>query len=118
MDRWGYYTRWADEERGRARLVPAWLDACILAAIVVSLIGARLLLCAIDQGPLVSCMQTGMPRVLGMSLYCAGLLLGIWAGPKIGLRLHSKALGWLCGALIVVAASAALAWMGFPIGVT
>jgi hypothetical protein len=30
------------------------------------------------------------------------------------LRLHSKGLGWLCGALIVVTVSAALIWMGFP----
>ena len=57
-----------------------------------------------------------MPRVLGISLHSAGLLLGMWAGPRIGLRLHSKELGWLCGALIVVAVSAALAWTGFPIG--
>src|SRR5215213_523791 len=98
MDRWGYYTRWADDERGRARLVPAWVDACILAAIVVSLLGGRLLHCAIEQGPLASCIQAGMPRVVAMSLHCAALLLGIWAGPRIGLRLNNKALGWTCGA--------------------
>jgi hypothetical protein len=55
--------------------------------------------------------------VFGISLHSAALLLGIWAGPRIGLRLHNKGLGWLCGALIVVITSAALIWIGFPIGV-
>ena len=116
MDRWGYYTRWADEERGRARLIPAWIDACILAAIAVSLVGGRVLHCAIEQGPLESCVLTGMPRVLAISLHSAGLLLGIWAGPRVGLRLHSKELGWLGGALIVGGTSMMLIWIGFPIG--
>ena len=115
MDRWGYYTKWADEERGRARLVPAWIDACVLAAIVLSLVGGRLIHCAVEQGPLGSCIQAGMPRLLGISLHSAGLLLGIWAGPRIGLRVHSKELGWLCGAMIVMAISAALMWLGFRI---
>lgn len=57
-----------------------------------------------------------MSRVLAMSLHFAALLLGIWAGPRIGLRLHDKGLGWLCGALIVVAMSAVLIWIAFPIG--
>ena len=117
MDRWAYYTRWADEERDRARLVPAWIDACILAVIVVSVIGGRLLHCTIEQGPLGSCIQAGMPRVLGISLHSAGLLLGIWAGPRIGLWFHSKELGWLCGALVVVITSAVLLRIGFPIGI-
>ena len=117
MDRWGHYTKLADEERDRARLVPAWIDVCVLAGIVVSLTGSRLLLCAIEQGPLGSCMQAGIPRVLGISLHSAGLLLGIWAGPRSGLRLQSTELGWLSGALMVVAVSAALVWIGLPIGV-
>ena len=116
MDRWGYYTRWADEERGRARLVPAWIEACILAAIVASLVGGRLIHGATERGPLGSCVLTGMPGVLAISLHSAGLLLGILAGPRIGLRLHSKELGWLCGVLIVVGFSMMLVWFGFPKG--
>ena len=51
-----------------------------------------------------------------MSLHSAALLLGIWAGPRIGLRLQNKPLGWLCGALIVVVGSTLLAWNGFFLG--
>lgn len=33
---WGYYTKWVEEERGRAHLVPGWVYACILATVVTS----------------------------------------------------------------------------------
>ena len=118
MDRWGYLDRWKEQEKRRARLVPGRVEACILAAVVASLLGGRLLHCLLESGPLGTCIAAGMPRVLAMSLHSAALLLGIWAGPRIGLRLHSKALGWLCGALIVVAISTVLVWIGFPIGGT
>jgi len=51
-----------------------------------------------------------------MSLHSASLLLGVWAGPRIGLRLENKALGWLCGGLLVVVVSGLLMWIGFPVG--
>jgi len=51
-----------------------------------------------------------------MSLHSAALLLGIWAGPRIGLRLQNKPLGLLCGALLVVVVSTALLWIRLPIG--
>lgn len=73
MDRWGYIDWWKKQERRRARLVPGWVEACILALV----------------------------------------LLGIWAGPRIGLRLNTKPLGWLCGALIIVALSCMLVLFGF-----
>ena len=92
MDRWGYYSKWADEERGRARLVPAWIDACILAAIVVSVIGGRLLHCAIEQGPLGSCIQAGMPRVLGISLIAPAFCLEY--GPALGLDIGCTTRNW------------------------
>ena len=55
-------------------------------------------------------------KVLAMSLHSASLLFGILAGPRIGLRLRNKALGWPCGALLVVVVSAALLWIGPPMG--
>ena len=82
----------------------------------VSLVGGRLLYCLIESGPLGTCIAAGVPRVLSMSLHSAALLLGIWAGPRIGFRLESKALGWMCGALLVLVASAALVYLGFHIG--
>jgi hypothetical protein len=111
MDRWGYLDKWKEYERKRARLTPGWVEACILVAVVASLVGGRLLHCAIEVGPLETCIAAGMPRVLAMSMHSAALLLGIWAGPRIGLQF-----GWLCGALLFVIVSAALVWTGFPIG--
>ena len=116
MDRWGYLDKWKEHERKRARLVPGWVEACILAAVVASLFGGRLFHCLIVSEPIGHCLQAGMPRLLAMSLHSASLLLGVWAGPRIGLRLENKALGWLCGGLLVVVVSGLLMWIGFPVG--
>ena len=116
MDRWDHLDKWKEYERRRARLVPGWVETAILMAVVVSLVGGRLLHCLIAAGPLGACMEAGVPRAWAMSLHSAALLLGIWAGPRIGLQLESKALGWLCGALIVVVASATLVSLNFSIG--
>ena len=116
MDRWGYYTRWAEEERRRSRLIPAWVDACIFGLLVVCFVGGRVLHCATLADPFGGCLYDGVPRVLSMSLHSAALLFGIWAGPRIGLRINNSELGWVCGALIVVGISAALVWIGLPIG--
>jgi len=111
MDRWDHLDKWKEYERRRARLVPGWVETAILMAVVVSLVGGRLLHCLIAAGPLGACMEAGVPRAWAMSLHSAALLLGIWAGPRIGLQF-----GWLCGALLFVIVSAALVWTGFPIG--
>jgi hypothetical protein len=87
----------------------------IFAAVVAALFGGRLLACLADAGPLQACMQSGMHRVIAMSLHAASLLFGIWAGPRIGLRLQRYWLGYVCGAGIVLAISAALVWLGLPI---
>ena len=116
MDRWGYLDKWKEYERKRARLIPGWVEAYILAAVVASLLGGQLLHCAIEVEALGTCIAAGMPRVLAMSLHSGALLFGIWAGPRVGLRLESKALGWLCGSLIVLASCTVLVWIGFPIG--
>ncbi len=62
-------------------------------------------------------MQDGMRRVIGMSLHGASLLLGIWVGPRIGLRFQRYWLGYVVGALIVLAATIILIRLGFPITV-
>jgi hypothetical protein len=93
MDRWGYLDKCKENERKRAHLVPAWVEAWILAAVVVSLVGGRLLHCFIQSGPIGTCFIEGMPRILSMSLHSAALLLGVWAGPRLGLRLDNKLLG-------------------------
>jgi hypothetical protein len=66
-------------------------------------------------GPMRACTQDGMHRVIAMSLHAASLLFGIWAGPRIGLRLRRYWLGYICGALIVLSISSALVWLGFAI---
>ena len=116
MDCWGYLDKSKEYERKRAHLVPAWVEAWILGAVVVSFVGGRLLHCFIQSGPIGPCFSTGMPRILSMSLHSAALLLGVWAGPRLGLRFDNKPLGWMSGALLVVVVSAVLVWTGFPIG--
>ena len=90
MDRWGYLDKWKEYERKRARLIPGWVEAYILAAVVASLLGGRLLHCALEVEALGTCIAAGMPRVLAMSLHSGALLFGIWAGPRVGLRLESE----------------------------
>jgi hypothetical protein len=115
MDRWGYHGTWSKFERRQARLIPGRIEVWILAILVVSFFGGRLLHCLTGDAPMQACMQGGMHRVIGMSLHAASLLLGIWAGPRIGLRLQRYWLGYVCGALIVLSISATLAWIEFPI---
>ena len=62
------------------------IDVWIFAIIVTALFGSRVLHCLMAEGPTQACMQDGMHRVLGVSFHAASLLLGIWAGPRIGLR--------------------------------
>ena len=115
MDRWNQYGTWSEFERRRARLIPGRVEVWIFAVIVVALFGGRLLACATAEGPMQVCMQAGMHRVIGMSLHCASLLIGVWAGPRIGLQLRRYWLGSVAGALIVLAASGSLIQLGFPI---
>jgi hypothetical protein len=115
MDRWDQHGTWSEFERRRARLVPGLFGVLIFAAVVVSLFGGRLLYCLTADGPMQACMRDGMHRVIGMSLHAASLLFGIWAGPRIGLRIQRYWLGYVGGALIVLSISAALVWLGFPI---
>ena len=114
MDRWNQYGTWSEFERRRARLIPGRVEVYIFVAIVVSLCGGRLLHCAINAGPMQTCVQDGLHRVLGMSLHAASLLFGIWAGPRIGLRLQRYWLGYVVGALITIGGSACFVWLGFP----
>jgi hypothetical protein len=115
MDRWNQYGTWSEFERRRARLIPGRVEVWIFAVIVVSLCGGRLLHCAINAGPMQTCVQDGMHRVIGVSLHAVSLVFGIWAGPRIGLRLQRYWLGYVAGALIVLVASASLIWLAFPI---
>src|SRR4051794_37481613 len=108
MDRWNQYGTWSEFERRRARLIPGRVEEYIFAVIAVSLCGGRLLHCAINEGPMQTCMQDDVHGVIAMSLHAASLLLGIWAGPRIGLRLQRYWLGYVAGALIVLVASASL----------
>jgi hypothetical protein len=102
MDRWGWHRSWSEFERRQARLIPGQIEVRIFAVVVIALFGGRLLHCAMGEGPMQACMQDGMHRVIGMSLHAASLLFGIWAGPRIGLRLQRYWLGYVGGALIVL----------------
>jgi len=115
MDRWNQYGTWSEFERRRAALIPGRVEVWIFALVVISLFGGRLLHCATSEGSMQVCMQDGMHRVIGMSLHTASLLVGIWAGPRIGLQVQRYWLGYVAGALIVVLTSASLVWLGFPI---
>ena len=59
-----------------------------------------------------ACMQSGMPKIIGMVLATAVLLFAIWVGPKIGMRLESEVLGHVGAAAIFLALAAALLWLG------
>ena len=115
MDRWNQYGTWSEFERRPALLIPGRIEAAIFAILVLSLFGGRALHCASMAGPLQSCMQAGMHKVIGRSLHGGAVLLGFWAGPRIGLRLQRYWLGYVAGALIALAAIASLAWLGLPL---
>ena len=115
MDRWNQYGTWSEFERRRDSLVPGRVEAWIFAILVLSLLGGRMFYCLSEPGSVQACMQSGMHRILSISSHAAALLLGIWAGPRIGLRLRRYRLGYVAGTLIVVAASASLTWLGFSI---
>jgi hypothetical protein len=115
MDRWNHYGTWSEFERRLAQLIPSSVEVAIFAILVLSLFGGRALHCASVDGAVQSCMHAGMHNIVGRSLHGGAVLLGIWAGPRIGLRLQRYWLGYLAGALITLAAMASLVLLGFPI---
>jgi hypothetical protein len=115
MDRWNQYGTWSEFERRRAQLIPGRVEVVIFAILLLSLVGGRVLYCASSDGPLQACMQAGMHNVISRSLPGAAILLGIWAGPRVGLRLQRFWLGYLVGALIALIGVAFLVWLGLPI---
>ena len=115
MDRWNYYGTWSEFERRRAQLIPGRVEVAIFAIIVLSLFGGRVLYCASLHEPFQNCMEAGMHNVLGRSRHGASVLLGLWAGPRIGLRFRRYWFGILSGALITLAGSTSLVWLGFTI---
>jgi hypothetical protein len=88
------------------------LDGSLLALVVFCLFAARAIYCASGDGPFQACMRSGMPRVIGMSLQAAVLILAIWAGPKIGQRLKSEVLGYVSGVTMFLTLLALLMWLG------
>ena len=97
-----------DESKPRANAMDGW----ILALVVFCLFAGRALYCTSGDAGFQSCMQSGMSRVLGMSLQAGTMILAIWAGPKIGQRLNSQVLGYVSGGTIFLALSALLLWFG------
>ena len=60
------------------------MDGWILALVVFCRFAGRAVYCATGDTGFQACMQSGMPRVLGMALQAGALIFAIWVGPKIG----------------------------------
>ena len=88
------------------------MDGWLIALVVFCLVAARALYCASAADPFQACMQTGMPRVIGMALQASVLILAIWTGPKIGRRFDSQIVGYVSGVTIFLALSVLLLWLG------
>jgi len=58
------------------------MDRWLLALVVFCLFAARALYCATGAGGYQACMQSGMPKVIGMALATAVLLVSIRAAPR------------------------------------
>jgi hypothetical protein len=86
------------------------MDGWLLALVVFCLFTARVLHCATGAAGFQACMQSGMPRVLGMALQAGAMIFAIWTGPKVGRRLESAVLGYVSGVTIFLALSALLFW--------
>jgi hypothetical protein len=97
-----------EESKPRVNAMDGWL----IALVVFCLSAARVLYCASAAGPFQACMQSGMPKVIGMALTTAVLIFGIWVGPKIGKRFKSELLGYVSGVTIFLALATALLWLG------
>jgi hypothetical protein len=110
MDEHGFNSirRRLEEAKPRANA----MDGRLLALVVFCLLAARALYCVTGAVGFQACMQSGMPKVIGMALSSAVLLFAIWAGPKIGKRLTSEALGYGSGIAIFLALTTALLWLG------
>ena len=80
-------------------------------SVVLCLFGGRAIYSATSDAGFQACMQSGMLRVLGMSLQAGALILAIWGGPKIGKWLGSQVLGYVCGGTIFLAMSALVLWL-------
>lgn len=103
-----YRDRLVDEGQPPANRMDRW----ILALVVFCLFAGRAIYCVSGAGPFQACMQGGMPRVIGMALQAAVLILAIWVGPKIGRRFDSQVLGYASGVTIFLALSTLLLWLG------
>ena len=110
MDEHGFNSikRRLEEAKPRANAMDGW----ILAIVVFCLFSGRTIYCASVGGDFQACMQSGMPRGIGMSLQAGVLILAVWAGPKIGRRFESQVLGYVSGGMILLALSALLLWLG------
>src|SRR4051812_30062196 len=109
----GQRSTWTERERQRARILPGYIDVLIFAIAVIAFIGGLVMHCVAAPGPVQVCVQAGSYGVLSRALYAAAVLVGVWACPRIGLRLNNQALGWVCGAAIVLALAALLFLLGF-----
>jgi hypothetical protein len=88
------------------------MNGWIAGIVVFSLLGGRAVYCAAGNPGFQACMQSGMPKMIGMALATAVLLFAIWIGPKIGQRLRSEVLGYFSGVAIFLALATALLSLG------
>ena len=100
--------RTLEEAKPRANAMDGWL----LAIVVFCLFAGRAIYCATGDAGFQACMQSGMPKVIGMALATAVLLFAIWVGPKIGKRFKSEVLGYVSGVTIFLALATLLLWLG------
>jgi hypothetical protein len=92
------------------------MDGWLLAMFVFCLLTARVIYCATGEMGFQTCMQSGMPKVIGMALQAGVSILAIWAGPKIGRQFDSEVLGYAAGGAIFLALSVLLLWLGIVQG--
>jgi hypothetical protein len=96
----------------RATPQPNAMNGWLLGLVVFCLFASRALRCAAGAGDFQGCMQSDMPKVIGIALTTAVLLFAIWVGPKIGQRLKSEVLGYVSGVAIFLALGTLLLWLG------
>ena len=97
-----------EQSKPRANAMDVWL----VALVVFCLFAGRAVYCASGAGSFQACMQSGMPKVIGMALTSAVLIFAIWAGPKVGKRFKSEVLGYVSGIAIFLALATLLLWLG------
>lgn len=70
--------------------------------------------CAVEDGPLRSCMRTNLHGAIATGLHLAAAAFAVWVGMLLAGRSRRNWLGWVLGLVVFIAGAYLVDWLGYP----